>query len=137
MDRLRSYWSRLSDSETMPFGRQLAIILGMLLVSFLVRLPLDPLAGPETGGGLAAGTTSVARILALLPTFLAAWLFGMRGGLITGLLSLLFNTVFLNVTGEATGWDALLQNTTYLVGSVMLVIIGGVIGRMRDLEVRA
>lgn len=137
MDRLRSYWSRLSGSETMPLGRQLGIILGMLLVSFLLRLPLDPLARVNEEGGLAAGTTSVARVLALLPTLLAAWLFGMWGGLITSLLSALFNTVFLNLTGELTGWDALLQNSTYLVGSVMLIVIGAVVGRMRDLEVRA
>lgn len=74
--------------------------------------------------------------LAVLPVVVAAWLWGLRAGLIAGGLGTLLNTVLANLAGRP-GWDAVIGTPGGALGAVALVLIGMVIGRLRDLEERA
>jgi PAS domain S-box-containing protein len=133
MNRLRAFAAYWLNSENMPAGRQLVTIVGLLSADFLLRLLLGLRVSTTTGGV----ATTLARFLAVLPAVVIAWLFGARAGLIVGILSFPLNSLILNLTGEATGWDAPLQTPANAVGSVMLILIGVLLGRMSDLEKRA
>ncbi len=72
--------------------------------------------------------------LATVPVFALAWFWGWRVGLVAGLLSLPLNTLLLNLAGQE-GWDAVFRQGGGL-GQVMIVLIGGGIGRLRDVDRR-
>ncbi len=73
------------------------------------------------------GTTA----LSVMPVVTIAWCYGFRSGLAAGLLSLVLNTLLLALIGP-------LQSTSLtqygLPGTVMLILIGGTVGWMRDLH---
>ena len=70
--------------------------------------------------------------LSLLPVALAGWLFGMRIGLLAGLLVIPLNTVLLNLVG-VSGWDALIQ-AGGAPGATIVVLGGAMVGRLHDLS---
>ena len=76
-----------------------------------------------TGPGTAA--------LATAPVLAVAWLWGLRGGLLVGFLTLPLNTLLFNLVG-LEGWDSVLRQGGG-PGQVMAVLIGGGIGQLRDL----
>ena len=80
------------------------------------------MTGPETAA------------LATVPVFALAWLWGWRVGLVAGLLSLPLNTLLLNLAGQE-GWDVVFRQGGGL-GQVMIVLVGGGIGRLRDVDRR-
>jgi len=96
---------------------------GAFALLFLALAPaLGPAAGPAAGA------------FAVLPVVTAAWLFGLPGGLLATLLSLQLTTVLLQVTGHP-GWDAVVR-AGGAPGAAALLLIGVVVGRLRDLGVR-
>ena len=72
--------------------------------------------------------------LATVPVSALAWLWGWRVGLVAGLLSLPLNMLLLNLAGQE-GWDAVFRQGGGL-GQVMIVLIGGGVGRLRDVDRR-
>lgn len=73
------------------------------------------------------GTTA----LAVMPVVTIAWYYGFRGGLAAGILSLALNTLLLGLIGPLQ----LVSLKQYgLPGTVMLILIGGTVGWMRDLQ---
>jgi PAS domain S-box-containing protein/putative nucleotidyltransferase with HDIG domain len=80
--------------------------------------------------GLAMGA------LATLPVMTVAWFWGTRAGLTAVLLSLPVNTLLFNLAGaHPGGWNVILASGGG-VGTVSLLLVGIVVGRLRDLETR-
>lgn len=76
---------------------------------------------------------SPAVMLASLPVIWIAWIRGVRAGLLCGLASLPLNALLLDLVGEP-GWTVLTQTRGGLMGSVFLMLLGLVVGRMSDLR---
>ncbi|HKJ00958.1 MAG TPA: ATP-binding protein [Longimicrobiales bacterium] len=72
--------------------------------------------------------------LALFPVVILGWLFGAWGGLLAGILSVPLNALLLVVVGEP-GWELVIQSGG-AEGSALIVVVGCVIGLLRDLGVR-
>ncbi|HET8632047.1 MAG TPA: EAL domain-containing protein [Thermomicrobiales bacterium] len=98
---------------------RVALVAGVTLAYALAFVPL----ADAIGGGIAA--------LATLPVAMAALAFGWRAGVAAGLLALPLNTLLLNLAGHP-GWLVLLGGGGG-PGSVVLPVIGGAIGWLRDL----
>lgn len=130
MDKLRAFIAYWFSSDNVPFGRLFVASTALVVIAFFLRLPLMV----DALGESLEAIDFIIRGLAVLPVLIGAWVFGVRGGLITGLLSLPMNTLFINLSGTATGWDALLDSPYTAVGSSMLIVFGGLLGRMVDLE---
>lgn len=75
---------------------------------------------------------SAVVILALLPVAIAGWFRGLRGGLLAGVLCFPLNVLLLSIAGEA-GWEVLTGTAGGASGSVFLIFVGGIVGRMSDL----
>jgi diguanylate cyclase (GGDEF)-like protein len=75
--------------------------------------------------------SSGATALSILLVLLAAWMFGLRGGLLAGPLTVLLNLSLLAVTGQIN-WIAMWQNGGAM-GSVVLLLTGIVVGKISDL----
>jgi PAS domain S-box-containing protein len=72
--------------------------------------------------------------LAIIPVAVAGGLCGLRLGLLAGLLSLPINTLLLNWVGHTPGgWNAITHNGGGL-GSLIIIIVGVIIGRLHDLR---
>lgn len=69
-------------------------------------------------------------VLAAAPVLAASWLFGFGGGLAAALLSFPINAFILNLTGQ-DGW-AMLSRPGALQGSVLVLVLGVVVGGLRD-----
>ena len=102
--------------------KRVAISLVAVGAYVLALIPLYRLSGP----GMAA--------LATVPVAALAWLWGLRVGLVAGLLSLPLNTLLFNLVG-LEGWDPVFRQGGG-PGTVMVVLIGAGIGRLRDLGQR-
>ena len=74
-------------------------------------------------------------ILSVLPVIAAGQSHGSRGGLLTALLVAPLNTFLLNLTGH-TGWDALFQTPTGILGTALLIFMGVAVGQLIDLRGR-
>jgi PAS domain S-box-containing protein len=68
--------------------------------------------------------------LAILPVVVMGWLFGMRSGLLAGLLTFPLN-ILLTALVTGTRWYMLTPQA--LFGTVLILLIGGVVGRLHDL----
>jgi len=102
-------------------GSRAALALGPWIVYTLAFIPLYRLVGPTL------------TALAMLPVVVTGWLFGMRAGLLAGLLAFLLDVLLVTLAGKS-GWDVMIRG---LPGSGLLVLIGPVVGRLRDLGERA
>ena len=98
-----------------------ALALGTWVAYVLAFIPLYHLVG-----------TPVAT-LSILPVVAMGWLFGMRAGLLASLLTFPLNVLLMTLAGGASG-D--MMNRAGLTGSILLVLIGAVVGRLRDLGER-
>ena len=78
-----------------------------------------------------AGTEATA--ISIFPVIAAAWFFGRRMGLIVGLLSIPLNTLLLNLVGEEPGGLGVVIHSGGGVGTIIILLIGMVVGRLRDL----
>lgn len=105
-----------------PLWRRLA--LGLLVVVIYVVAFIAMYQ--EAGTGVLA--------LAIFPVVIIGWLFGAWGGLLAGVLSAPLNALLLSAQGEA-GWQ-LIGLSGGGEGSALVVVVGSVIGLLRDLGVR-
>ena len=72
--------------------------------------------------------------LSMFPVVILGWLFGAWGGLLAGVLVVPLNAGLLRLVGEP-GWDILLGEGG-AEGSGLVIVVGCVIGLLRDLGVR-
>lgn len=105
-----------------PFWRRLGLAAVPVLVYALAFVPLFH----EGGTGVLA--------LALFPVVILGWLFGAWGGLLAGVLSVPLNALLLILVGEP-GWELVIESGG-AEGSALVVVVGAVIGLLRDLGVR-
>lgn len=105
-----------------PLWRRLAVASVPVLVYAVAFVPLFR----QGGSGVLA--------LALFPVVVLGWLFGAWGGLLAGILSVPFNAMLLSLVDEP-GW-ALMVESSGGEGSALIVVVGAVIGLLRDLGVR-
>ena len=70
----------------------------------------------------------------MFPVVILGWLFGAWGGLLAGVLSVPLNAFLLEAVGEH-GW-AILRPPAACEGSALVIVVGCVIGLLRDLGVR-
>jgi PAS domain S-box-containing protein len=101
---------RTLDSRT-------ALVLGAWVAYALAFIPLYHLVG-----------TPVAAV-GILPVVAVGGLFGMRAGLFASLLAFSLNMLLMNLGGA--GWDVMIRGG--LLGSILLVLIGAPVGRLRDM----
>jgi C4-dicarboxylate-specific signal transduction histidine kinase len=103
-------------------GAKAALAIGTWVVYVLVFIPLYYLVG------------RVVAALVVLPVGVTGWLFGMRAGLLAGLLAFLLNMPLMSLV---TGTDWAMMTPEGLFGSVLVLLLGAVVGRLRDLAERA
>ena len=99
---------------------RVALTLGCMFVYVLLFLLFYSRIGP----GIAALTT--------IPVIIVGWLWGLRGGLLAGLLSLPLNVLLFNFVG-LQGWDMIFRGTGG-PGSAAGVLLGAVVGLLSDLR---
>ena len=107
-----------------PFLLEYKKVCTLLSVAFytLVFFLLYPVIGPIT------------TMFSVVPVLVVGWGYGLRGGLVAGLLNILLNTALLNLTGYApVGWDAFVSREGGVLGSLFVVLVGIAIGKMSDL----
>jgi PAS domain S-box-containing protein len=97
---------------------QVAFALGSWVAYALAFIPLYHWLGI----GVAA--------LGILPVAAMGWLFGMRAGLLAGLLTFPMDMLLTTLAGGA-GWDMI--TPVGMSGSVIILLIGAVVGRLRDM----
>ncbi len=73
-----------------------------------------------------------AAAISALPVAVTGWALGLRGGILAGVIAFPLNILLLNLVGEP-GWDAVIRSGG-AAGTVVLVLIGGTVGRIRDLR---
>ena len=74
--------------------------------------------------------------LSIIPVIILGWFWGLRVGLLAGLLSFLPNTLLLNLVGyQSGGWDVMIRSGGGLA-TVIVVIVGVVVGRLHDIGER-
>jgi len=98
-----------------------ALALGAWVAYILAFIPLYRLVG-----------TPVAA-LGILPVVAIGWLFGTWAGLLASLLAFSLNVLLATLAGGA-GWDVMIRGG--LPGSILLVLIGAAVGRLRDMGER-
>jgi diguanylate cyclase (GGDEF)-like protein len=97
------------------------ILSASVLVAYaLVYLPLYPALAEAT------------NLLALVPVVVAAWLFGMRGGLLVGVLSFPINVLLMQLVGAHAVWESLNSSSEWF-GQVAITVVGALVGRLHDL----
>ena len=95
--------------------------LGLAALAVYVIAYLPPYNFQETG---------VIELIAM-PVLVTAWLFGFWAGLLAALASIPVNTLLLNAVGQP-GWE-LVRASGSLNGSVLVLVLGAVLGGLRDL----
>ncbi len=80
----------------------------------------------EAGVGVSA--------LSIFPVVVLGWLFGAWGGLLSGVLAVGLNALLLGLVGEP-GWQIVIGQSG-AEGSALVLVVGCVIGLLRDLGVR-
>ncbi len=118
-------WTARFHVDSFPAWFRPSLLLGAWVVYVLAFFLLYPLMSRATA------------LLATLPVTAAGYFYGLPGGLAAGVLSFLANTLLLNLVGhEPGGWDVVIRNGGG-PGTVGLLLIGGIIGRLSDLTAQA
>ena len=112
----------ISGTETYSSQVRIVITLSVVVVFVLAFLIRGSVLGDSAG------------ILATVPVFVAAWLFGLRGGLLGALPHFPLILLLVVVAGDGD-WKLWLREGGIL-GTGALLIVGTVVGRLRDLSVR-
>ncbi len=108
----------LSQFNPQSFRGRMALSLGAILVYIAMFFSLHP----SLGLGVAP--------LSLIPVAVMAWLFGLRGGLVAGLLITGVNILLIFLLEDT------LLSSGFVFGSIVIVITGGFIGQIHDLGER-
>ena len=99
------------------------LILSILIITYVpIYVPLY----------LALG--GVANALVLVPVIVVGWIFGMRGGLLAGVLSYPLEVLFAAILAEGGAWEMLFPDGVF--GHIIVVIGGAVVGWLHDLGER-
>jgi PAS domain S-box-containing protein len=98
-------------------GSKAILGLGAWVAYVLVFILLYPVVGPTMAA------------LAILPVVVMGWLFGLRTGSLAGLLSFPLNMLLMAVV-TGTAWA--MMNPGGLFGSVLILLIGAMVGRLHD-----
>ena len=99
------------------------LILSILIITYVpIYVPLY----------LALG--GVANALVPVPVIVVGWIFGMRGGLLAGVLSYPLDVLFAAILAEGGAWEMLSPDGVF--GHTIVVIGGAVVGRLHDLGER-
>src|SRR5215216_4000189 len=105
--------------STMFNGNKTSFILSAaVLVSYVLVYPL-----------LYSALAEVTNLLSLVPVVVAAWLFGMRGGLLVGVLSFPTNVLLMQFVGTHTVWESLNSGSEW-VGQTAITGAGALVGRL-------
>jgi glucose-6-phosphate-specific signal transduction histidine kinase len=99
---------------------QIFIIVLASLIYTLIFVPLFRQIGFSAGA------------MAVILVILVGWFWGMKAGLFGGLISIPFNLVLYRLAGLSF-WDSFFLFGGWLA-SVVVLVVGTVVGRMRDLE---
>ena len=99
---------------------RVAFTLALVLAYSLAYVPLDRAMGGAAG------------VFATLPVVAAAWSFGLKAGVLAALLALPLNTSLTVLAGNESLGEWLRQGG--LAGHTALLLIGGVVGWLRDLN---
>jgi diguanylate cyclase (GGDEF)-like protein len=91
-------------------------------VYLVAYFPLASIFGPD------------AAALSLLPVGLIAWFFGVRAGVVAGVLALPLNTLLLNLSGHPG--TAVLITRSGAPGGLVIVFAGALLGRLSDVHTR-
>jgi PAS domain S-box-containing protein len=105
-----------------PVWKRIALAVAPIVVYALAFIPLYR----QAGVGVSA--------LAIFPVVVLGWLFGAWGGLLAGLLSVPLNAYLLQFVHEP-GW-AIVMGSGGAEGSALVIVVGCVIGLLRDLGAR-
>ena len=105
-----------------PMWRRLALAALVVVVYATAFVPL-----------YREGNTAVLA-LALFPVVILGWLFGAWGGLLAGVASVPLNALLLSLVG-LEGWE-LVAREAGAEGSALVIVVGCVVGLLRDLGVR-
>ena len=105
-----------------PLWRRFALAGAAVAVHAIGFIPIYQ----QSGAGVSA--------LSIFPVVIIAWLFGAWGGLVAGLLALPLNALLLLMAGEP-GWQ-IMVGASGIEASALVVVVGCVIGLLRDLGVR-
>lgn len=73
--------------------------------------------------------------LAIIPVTFIAWSCGSKAGILTALLSLPFNIIFLNLLGDE-GINTYIARAGGVAGTLALILIGWVVGRLSELSIQ-
>ena len=101
---------------------RLAITLASYIAYILAFNFLDVLLGTITG------------MIVTIPVLTTAWMFGLRGGVTAGLISLPLNVILVVVFTSQTASDWMFSGG--IPGSVAEAIVGALVGRLRDVDRR-
>ena len=110
--------SPLGSASLGSHKRRLAVILASYIAYILAFNFLEAVLGPAAG------------IIVTLPVLMAAWMFGLRGGLAAGLISLPLNIVMVEAFTSQSATDWMFSGG--IPGSVAEVLVGVLVGRLRD-----
>ena len=110
---------RIRRIDEWPTRATTALVVGTAFAYIAAYAPLYVVLGNTTG------------ILAVVPVITAAWFFGFRIGLLAGFLGFVVNSLLVILVAE-TGWREWAADGGLLVTGA-LVLVGGVVGRLRDL----
>ena len=113
-----------AQGSVFPFLLEYKKVCELLSVIFYIVLffVLFPVIGP------------IITMFSVVPVLVVGWGYGLPGGFVAGLLSILLNTVLLNLTGYApVGWDAFVSREGGILGSLFVILVGIAIGKMSDL----
>ena len=102
--------------------RRLAIVLASYIAYILAFNLLELALGTITG------------IMITLPVLVTAWMFGLRGGVAAGLISFPLNLVMVVAFTSQSANDWI--STGGIPGSVAEMLVGGLVGRLRDVGYR-
>jgi PAS domain S-box-containing protein len=103
---------------------RIAVRGGIVAVATVVYIAVFVAFDEAAGGGIAA--------LATIPVLFAGFLFGLRAGVVAGLVAFPLNTALMNFTGMQLGPLAVLESGG-APGTVAIVFMGAGIGWTRDL----
>lgn len=115
--------NQVSDRYSFRNRRRAFLLSAALIACYVVAfIPLHHVLG--------RGSSS----LSFLPVALIGWLFGLRAGVLASAVTIALNLFLYQVTGVAV-WDQMMRSGM-AAGSVALLVLGAVTGRMSDLSRR-
>ena len=119
--RSRVGWRRATGAATQSVHVRQVTVAALLAVYALAFLPLYEVLGPTTAA------------LSILPVAVAGSYFGVRGGVAVPIILAPIHHLLFLVADPGSPWDSM-RITENAVGTLAFILMGVVVGRMRDLN---